>query len=68
MAGLGKVLGYPAGKDPAWQLLAILLWVHNGLGYIYGSTGIDRLTPAGKGHAAGGQSPRGSKYEHRAIY
>ena len=37
-----------AGSPPACQLLAILLWMHNGLGYIYDSTGFDRLTPARK--------------------
>src|SRR5579864_2261820 len=39
MAGIGP---------PACQLLAILLWMHNGLGYIYDSTGFDRLMPARK--------------------
>ena len=30
------------GDPPACQLLAILLWMHNGLGYIYDSSGFDR--------------------------
>ena len=39
--------GYPTGAAPhAGQLPAILLWMHNGLGYIYDSVGLDGLTPA----------------------
>jgi monothiol glutaredoxin len=45
MAGPWDIWG---GQVPACRLLAILLWMHNGLGYIYDSTGFDRLTPARK--------------------
>jgi monothiol glutaredoxin len=34
------------GQICACQLLAILLWMHNGLGYIYSNGGFDGLMPA----------------------
>ena len=47
-SGYGRPRDIRAGQVPACQLLAILLWMHNALGYIYDSTGFDRLTPARK--------------------
>jgi monothiol glutaredoxin len=55
MAGLGTALGIRLGKAPAWQLLAILLWMHNGLGYIYDRTGYLRLTPTRKAMLQGAE-------------
>ncbi|MDB5608359.1 MAG: Glutaredoxin-related protein [Bradyrhizobium sp.] len=49
---VGYGLGLPDGVDGlgnACQLLAILLWMHNGLGYIYGQCRVYRLMPAPKG-------------------
>ena len=36
-------MGGPRGDAVACQLRAILLWLHNGLGYIYGSDGLAGL-------------------------
>jgi monothiol glutaredoxin len=50
------MMSVSAGQGPRWKkpgigpahgrLPAILLWMHNGLGYIYGSHGINGLTAA----------------------
>jgi len=44
-AGYGPVLRFPGGQPHACQLLAILLLMHNGFGYIYDSR-VKGLTPA----------------------
>jgi hypothetical protein len=36
----------------AWLLLAILLWLNNGLRYIYGKSGLNAAKPADRGGAA----------------
>src|SRR3979490_694810 len=45
---MARPWGKPGGAAPACQLPAILLWMHNGLGYIYSSDGFSELTPARK--------------------
>jgi hypothetical protein len=47
----------------AYRPRAILLWLHNGLGYIYDSIGFNGLMAAPTGYAA-----KGREYEHRAIH
>jgi monothiol glutaredoxin len=41
-------------EPAACQLLAILLWMHNGLGYIYGQCRVTKGEPARERQAAGG--------------
>ena len=45
-AGFGAALELTGGKACACQLPAILLWMHNGFGYIYDSIGLSGLIPA----------------------
>jgi hypothetical protein len=45
-SGYGRRRDIPGWKAPACQLPAILLWMHNGLGYIYGQCRVNGLMPA----------------------
>src|SRR6266850_2281000 len=63
-AGYGPGLGDNALVRPAHGgSAAILLWMHNGLEYIYGRSGL-----AGQSRRAMPQKAKGREYEHRAIY
>jgi hypothetical protein len=42
----------PAAAVAAWLLLAILLWLNNGLRYIWGRTEFNMAAPADQGRAA----------------
>jgi monothiol glutaredoxin len=47
LPAMGRALGISGRVTPAHgRLLAILLWMHNGLGYIYSSHGFNGLTAA----------------------
>ena len=56
-----------AWAGPRMPVSAILLWMHNGLGYIYGSTGLSD-EPVRQAKPQGQRAPKGSENEHRAIH
>src|SRR5258708_26364598 len=58
--------GNPGGQSDACQLIAILIWMHNGLRYIYSSTGLNGLMRERLSRR--GSAPKGSEDEHRTIY
>ena len=45
-------------QAPACQLLGILLWMHNGFGYIYGQYRVKRGEPARNAKPSGAARPK----------